>query len=77
MVSVETPFSRDLDPYPNTNPPTLPTLSIVKSRTNLLEINGRYLSFEVSERWNGRVVGNVTVEGQVSVGGFDYKGSDD
>jgi hypothetical protein len=46
-------------------------------RTVLLDIDGRYLSYEISDRLAGRVVGIVALEGQISVDWFDYKGSDD
>ena len=50
---------------------------IEERRAILLDIDGRYLSYEISDRLAGRVVGIVALQGQVSVDWFDYKGSDD
>lgn len=46
-------------------------------RTVLLDIDGRCLSYEISDSSAGRVVGIVALQGQVPVDWFDYEGSDD
>lgn len=46
-------------------------------RTVLLDVEGHYLSSEVTESFTGRVIGVFALEGGVSVDWFDYEGSDE
>jgi len=43
----------------------------------LAEIDGRFLSSEVTESFTGRVIGHIATKGTVAVDWFAYEGDDE